>query len=131
MPKPHFIFTQRKNSFSVHIPNLEELSVSDIQAIQTFVTNRKGIFDFNSYTFSIPKRIEFYEFVSLLKHLGMQAECTQKEMILEPQSNIVSFGEYKGMPYSKLPNAYLIWLKHNYRGKELEYIQQELQRRAL
>jgi len=131
MPKPHFIFTQRKNSFSVHIPNLEELSVTDIQAIQDFVAKRKGIFDFNSYTFSIPKRIEFHEFVSLLQHLGIEAECTQKEMSLESPSNRVSFGQYKGMAYNELPDAYLIWLKNNYRGKDLKYIQQELQSRTL
>ena len=115
----------------MHIPNLEELSVSDIQVIQAFVTNRKGVFDFNSYTFSIPKRIEFHEFISLLQHLGIEAECTQKEMPLESQLNIVSFGQYKGMAYSELPDAYLIWLKNNYRGKDLKYIQQELQSRAL
>ncbi|MBA1432375.1 MAG: DUF3820 family protein [Epsilonproteobacteria bacterium] len=131
MPKPHFVFTQRKNSFSVHIPNLEALDVATIQAIEDFVAKRKGIFDFNSYIFSIPKRIEFHEFVSLLKHLGIEAECIQKELSAEPQSNTVSFGQYKGMAYSELPDAYLVWLKNNYRGKELKYIQQELQSRNL
>jgi len=131
MPKPHFVFTQRKNSFSVHIPNLEELSVTDIQIIETFVTNRKGIFDFNSYSFVIPKKIEFQEFVSLLQYLNIDAECSEKRLTATTQSKRVSFGQYKGILYSDLPDAYLLWLKDNYRGKESKAIQEELQKRNL
>ena len=131
MPKPHFIFTQRKNSFSVHIPNLEELSVTDIQIIETFVANRKGVFDFNSYTFAIPKKIEFEEFVSLLRYLNIDAECSQKRLTATSQSKTVSFGQYKGMLYSDLPDAYLLWLKDNYRGKESKVIQEELRKRNI
>ena len=131
MPKPHFIFTQRKNSFSVHVPNLEELSVTDIQGIETFVTARKGIFDFNTYTFSIPKKIEFGEFVALLQHLDIDAECSENKLAPASPSSTVSFGQYKGMLYSDLPDAYLLWLKNNYKGRDLKYIQQELQKRNL
>jgi len=131
MPKPHFVFTQRNNSFSVHIPNLEELSIADIQEIEHFVAKRKGIFDFNTYTFVIPKKIEFQEFVSLLEHLDIKAECSQNKLAAVSQSNTVSFGQYKGMLYSDLPDAYLIWLKNNYRGRDLKYIQHELQNRNL
>ena len=131
MPKPHFIFTQRKNSFSVHIPNLEELSVTDIQIIENFVANRKGIFDFNSYTFVIPKKIEFEEFVSLLRYCNIDAECSQKRLAATSHSKTVSFGQYKGMLYSDLPDAYLLWLKDNYRGKESKVIQEELRKRNL
>ena len=131
MPKPHFIFTQRKNSFSVHIPNLEELSVTEIQVIETFVANRKGIFDFNSYTFAIPKKIELEEFVSLLRYCNIDAECSQKRLAATSHSKTVSFGQYKGMLYSDLPDAYLLWLKDNYRGKESKVIQDELRKRNL
>lgn len=131
MPKPQFIFTRRKNSFSVHVPNLEELSVADIQIIETFVANRKGIFDFNTYTFVISKKIEFHEFVSLLKYLNIDAECSENKLVPASQSSTVSFGQYKGMLYSDLPDAYLIWLHNNYRGRDLKYIQQEIQKRNL
>ncbi|QOP45716.1 putative quorum-sensing-regulated virulence factor [Sulfurimonas paralvinellae] len=131
MSKPQFVFTQRKNSFSVHIPNLEDLSVADIQIIETFVENRKGIFDFNTYTFVIPKKLEFHEFIALLKHINMNAECSQQEMGNSSSSNVVSFGQYKGMLYSDLPDAYLLWLKDNYRGRESAFVRQELTNRNL
>ena len=131
MPKPHFIFTRRKNSFSVHIPNLEELHVNDIQEIETFVANRKGIFDFNTYTFVIPKKIEFQEFVALLESLNFDAECSENRLIEASKNNTVSFGQYKGMLYTDLPDVYLIWLQNNYRGRDLKRIQQEIQNRNL
>lgn len=44
MIKPHFIFTSYKNSFSVKVKNLEKLTVEQIQTIERFVSQRKGIF---------------------------------------------------------------------------------------
>jgi hypothetical protein len=131
MSKPQFVFTQRKNSFSVHIPNLERLSVTEIQTIEAFVEQRKGIFDFNTYTFAVPKKLEFHEFTALLKHVDIDAECSQKELQGDTQQNVVSFGQYKGMLYSDLPDAYLLWLKDNYRGKESALIRQEAASRNL
>ena len=66
MPKAHFVFTQLSNSFRVHIPNLEELDISDIQAIEDFVAKRKGYFDFNTYSFVLQKRLDYEEFVKLI-----------------------------------------------------------------
>ena len=48
MNKAHLIFTKYTNSFSVHIKNLEQLSVEQIQQIEHFVDARKGLFDFNT-----------------------------------------------------------------------------------
>ena len=45
-----FIFTKYSKSFSVHIKNLEQLTVEQIQEIESFVKVRNGIFDFNTYT---------------------------------------------------------------------------------
>ena len=130
MAKPLFIFTQLRNSFRVHVANLEALSVAQIQEIEHFVKERKGLFDFESYTFLIQKKITFNEFVFLLEHLEISASC--KEFIIEKEeSTRISFGQYKGMCYFELPDSYLLWLLNNYRGREKEALMQEIKRRNL
>ncbi|MCF6340375.1 MAG: DUF3820 family protein [Sulfurimonas sp.] len=130
MTKPQFIFIKQKNSFSVHIENLEKLSVEQIQAIETFVSARKGIFDFESYTFVIQKKLEFNEFISLLKYSSIDAKCKEKIMLRKTDAKI-EFGKYKGMSYNEVPDSYLLWLKANYRGKDRDTIDIELQARNL
>lgn len=130
MNKAHFIFTQHANSFSVYIKNLEQLSVEQIQQIENFVKNRNGLFDFNTYTFVIKKKIEFHEFVSLLRHVEIDSFCEEKVLITETKARI-DFGKYKGMQYNEVPDAYLIWLKSNYRGKDRTIIDNELKNRSL
>ena len=130
MPKPKFLFMQHKNSFSVHIENLEELQVPQIQAIEEFVSQRKGVFDFNSYTFVIQKKMEFEEFLSLLEHSFLDVVCTEKFLKTKTQTR-VEFGKYKGLLYSELPDSYLLWLKANYVGKDRENIDIELKNRSL
>ena len=49
----HFTFTRFKNSFTVKVDNLEDLEVSQIKNIQEFVKQRSGVFDFETYSFSI------------------------------------------------------------------------------
>lgn len=128
--KPQFTFTKHKTSFSVHIENLEELSVKQIQAIEIFVTERNGIFDFETYTFVIKKRLEFDEFTSLLKYSSIDAKCEEK-IILKKTDAKIEFGKYKGMSYNEIPDSYLLWLKANYRGKDRDTVDTELQLRSL
>ncbi len=124
------IFTKFPNSFKVHVENLEELSVSEIQVLETFVSVRNGVFDFNTYTFVVPKRLEFHDFVLLLEHINIKAKC--KEYIIEVKSQPrVGFGQYKGMQYNELPDSYMLWLKSNYRGYDRDTIEKELKRRKL
>jgi len=130
MIKADFLFTQYAKSFSVHIKNLEELTVEQIQEIENFVSSRKGIFDFNSYTFSIQKKIEFEEFVQLIEHSPIQAKLSEHIIQVKPQPR-VGFGQYKGMQYNELPDSYMLWLKSNYRGYDREVIEKELKRRKL
>ncbi|OIP55777.1 MAG: hypothetical protein AUK54_03365 [Helicobacteraceae bacterium CG2_30_36_10] len=130
MAKAHFIFTQHANSFSVYIKNLEQLSVEQIQQIENFVKNRNGLFDFNTYSFVIKKKIEFHEFVSLLWHVEIDSICEEKVLFAETKARI-DFGKYKGMQYNEVPDAYLIWLKSNYRGKDRTIIDNELKNRSL
>ncbi len=130
MLRPHLIFTKHTNSFSVRIPNLEKLSVEQIQQLEHFVDARKGIFDFNSYSFIIRKRMEFYEFDALLKHLDITATCKEHIIIKETQPRI-GFGQYKGMQFNELPDSYMLWLKTNYRGFERELVEAELANRTL
>lgn len=130
MPKPLLAFTKHKNSFNVKVVNLESLSVEQIQALELFVKNRKGIFDFNTYTFVIQKKIEFNEFVDLIRHSNIEATC-QEMLIIKKEKARVGFGQYKGMYYSDLSDSYLLWLKSNYRGYEKEFIDTELKKRKL
>ncbi len=130
MAKIHLVFTQRYGSYSVNIPNLEELSVTQIQELQSFVTKRNGMFDFNTYSFSIQKRLEFHEFVSLIKELNINARCDENIIVQKSQPRI-GFGQYKGMQYNELTNSYMLWLKTNYSGKDRDSIDQELKKRNL
>lgn len=124
------IFTKRKNSFSVYVENLEKLSVEQIKEIEKFVTKRKGVFDFNTFTFVIQKKLEFNEFVSLLHHVGIKAKI-QEKIIIEKTTQKIEFGKYKGMLFSEIPDPYLVWLKTNYRGSQRDIIDAELKYRKL
>jgi len=130
MATPRFTFTSFTNSFRVLVDNLEELSVTQIQEIEAFVKERKGIFDFNTYSFSIQKRLEFSEFVTLLKELNIHAKSTQQHRVTKKQDRI-SFGQYKGMQYNELTDSYLLWLQGNYSGKDRTIIDKEIKRRKL
>ena len=130
MTKAKLVFTRYKSSFSVHVENLEKLDVSQIQELQEFVSSRNGVFDFNTYTFVIQKRLEFKEFLDLLKYSNIPS--TSKEHIHTQKQYVrVSFGKYKGMLYSDLPDSYLLWLKSSYRGKERDIIDAEINSRKL
>ena len=130
MIKANLVFTQYAKSFNVHITNLEQLSVEQIQEIENFVKIRNGIFDFNAYSFSIQKKIEFPEFVELIQYSNIQAKLSEHIIQVKFQPR-VSFGQYKGMQYNELPDSYMLWLKSNYRGYDRDAIEKELKRRKL
>ena len=130
MINANLVFTQYSKSFSVYITNLEQLSVEQIQEIESFVKIRKGVFDFNTYTFTIQKKIEFEEFVELIEHSSIQAKLSEHIIQAKFQPR-VSFGQYKGMQYNELPDSYMLWLKSNYRGYDRETVDKELKRRKL
>ena len=130
MSKAHFVFTKLHNSFSVHVKNLENLSVEQIQTIESFVRERKGLFDFNTYTFVIQKRLEFNEFVSLLQKSAIDVTCEENFLKIQ-QTQRVEFGKYKGLEYCDLPDSYLLWLKSNYSGKSREIVEAEIKFRNL
>lgn len=130
MAKAQFFFTEFKNSFSVYVKNLEELTVEQVKRIENFVSARRGVFDFNTYSFAIQKRLSFKEFVALIESSSIEATCI--ETLLETKSiPRVEFGQYKGMYYSELPDSYLLWLKSNYRGKDRATLENELNIRGL
>ena len=130
MPKAELIFTHFHNSYSVSIPNLEKLSVEQIKELEYFVSSRNGIFDFETYSFVIQKRLELYEFSALINHLGIDARIQERIIIKETEPRI-GFGQYKGMHYSELPNSYMLWLKTNYKGFDKKKIDKELRKRNL
>lgn len=130
MPKPHFLFCAHRDSYSVKVQNLESLSVAQIVEIEAFVKSRKGIFDFNTYTFAIQKRVSFEEFAHLLGtlHYDVFLQELKEESKTLPR---VAFGEYKGMFFSELPQGYLLWLEANYFGTQKALISEELKKRPL
>ncbi|MFT7002845.1 MAG: hypothetical protein ACJAWW_000178 [Sulfurimonas sp.] len=130
MNRAHLVFTQYANSYNVHVKNLEQLSVEQIQQLQNFVSSRNGIFDFNSYSFKIRKRLEFHEFISLINLSDINARCEENIIVVKAQPK-VGFGQYKGMQYNDLPDSYMSWLKVNYRGYDRELIDAELKKRKL
>lgn len=130
MKKAHFIFTRHPRSINVHVQNLEELSIEQIQEIEAFVRARKGVFDFETYTFAIQKKLEFNEFVSLVELTLPNSTCENKELKIQQKAK-VEFGKYKGMFYSEIPDSYLLWLKGNYRGKDRDIVDAEISFRTL
>ena len=131
MQKIELLFTKYANSFTVFVKNLEQLSVAQIQELQKFVFLRHGYFDFESFSFSIQKRITFMEFKKLIASLDIDAIITEKELPQKTSSKKVSFGKYRGMLYSEVPDSYLLWLKKNYNGEDRTTIVTELKKRKL
>ena len=130
MPIPKLIFTKYHDSFNVEIKNMELLEVLQIKQLQDFVEIRNGIFDFQTYSFKINKKIQYTDFIDLLKHLNIDANV--EENILKVKQNIkVDFGKYKGMFFSELPDSYLLWLKSSYMGKNRDDIDVEIKSRNL
>ena len=127
---PNLIFTAYKNSYKVEITNLEKLDVTQIQEFQNFVEYRYGIFDFENYSFSIQKRLDFEQFKRVLNSLNIKAIVSQK-FLKEKKEPKISFGQYKGMGYKELPDSYMLWLKTNYRGYDRDKIDSELKARNL
>ncbi len=130
MRKAHLVFTKYINSFRVDIPNLEELSVTQIKELQEFVAFRNGMFDFNTYSFTIHKTLEYDDFFKLINELNIEAVCEENRKSFK-EIERVSFGQYKGMPVSDWPDSYLLWLKSNYHGDQKEIFLQEIQNRKL
>jgi hypothetical protein len=130
MSRPHLVFTKHTNSYTVYIKNLEQLTVPEIQRLESFVDARNGLFDFSTYKFTINKKLEFNDFVFLLRSINLDAYY--EENIVEKTSQPrVGFGQYKGMQYSDLTDSYMLWLKANYRGYERELVDAELKIRNL
>ena len=124
------VFTKLYKSFQVDIVNLESLTVETIQKLEHFTKSRNGIFDFELYRFVIQKNIEFYEFERLLKHIDIKCLCTEK-INYQKQSPRIEFGQYKGMFFVDLDDAYVLWLKSNYRGSQKIFVDNEVKKRNL
>jgi len=125
------IFTQYRTSYSVYIENMQELSVAQIQELEHFVKLRHGYFDFNTFSFSIQKKITFNEFTKLLNSLKIKAVVKENIIKKTADNKKINFGKYKGMSYGELPDSYLLWLSKNYNGEDRNIITQELQNRSL
>jgi len=130
MVKAQLYFTKHRHSFTVYIKNLEDLSVSQIQELERFSTLRHGYFDFEKYSFTIQKNIDFHEFVQVIHSLEISSDIYETSSANKKNQKI-GFGKYKGMFYSELPDSYLLWLKNNYIGEDRVVIGDELKSRNL
>ena len=102
---------------------------TDIYTLGSIYKN-KNIQKYLTKINSIQKKIEFPEFVELIKHSNIQAKLSERIIQVKSQPR-VGFGQYKGMQYNELPNSYMLWLKSNYRGYDRDTIEKELKRRKL
>ncbi len=131
MVAAELLFTRYRASYTVYVKNMQELSVSQIQELEHFVSVRHGYFDFHTFSFSIQKKIGFKEFTKLLSSLDITAVVEEKIVKNTEDTAKINFGKYKGMLYNDLPDSYLLWLSKNYSGKDRNIITQELQNRNL
>ena len=134
MTVPKLRFVAYSEYYTIIVENLALLSVDQIKELEAFAAQRRGRLDFATSAFRIGKRISFEHFNKTLELCGIKADTIESEPVnqITPASNTpVGFGQYKGMSYSELPQEYLLWLKHNYRGREREFVDQELQSRSL
>lgn len=130
MVKAQLYFTKHRHSFTVYIKNLEDLSVSQIQELERFSSLRHGYFDFEKYSFTIQKNIDFHEFVQVMHSLEISSDIYETSST-NKKSQKIGFGKYKGMFYSELPDSYLLWLRNNYIGEDRVVIGDELKSRNL
>jgi hypothetical protein len=76
--------------------------------------------------------MNFQEFTKLIHALEIDAILEEKVSLnAAASSKRISFGKYKGMLYSELPDSYLLWLLQNYSGSDREAIAEELKKRKL
>ena len=134
MPLPRLRFVAFSEYYTITVENLTALSVEQIKELESFAAQRRGRLDFATSTIRIGKRIPFEHFNKTLELCGIKADTIEAEPVnqITPASNTpIGFGQYKGMSYSELPEEYLLWLKFNYRGREREFLEQELRNRSL
>lgn len=140
------VFFEHKNSFTLQILNLKELSIEQIKLLEEFSRVRRGVFDFEKERISIQKRlkqkdveklfqllkidVEFLESHSVIKK-SVDDKQTSKSSASSKPTTKVTFGKYKGKLYSDLPDNYLQWLVENYNGFENENISNEVIRRTI
>lgn len=134
MTPPRLRFVSYSEYYMIIVENLPELSVNQIRQLEAFAEQRRARLDFTNATIRIGKRITFDHFNRTLELCGINADTIESEPLNQIETlpeTPIGFGQYKGMSYSELPEDYLLWLKFNYRGRERELVDQELQRRSL
>lgn len=138
MAQPYLIFQQYSQFFTLDITNIQELSVAQIQSLETFTRVRNGLFDFKRAQIKIMKRIEIQHLVQLFTLTDLNPYIREKEEVISLESQkaesppiAIGFGKHRGTLYSELPGEYLQWLKRNYRGSERDLIESEIKRRGL
>lgn len=139
MAEPYLIYQQRTHFFTLDITNISELTVAQIQTLESFTHKRNGIFDFKKAQIKITKRIELHHLTQLFNDTqlnpyikefevsDLQAKPAAKEAVPIP----IGFGKHRGTLYEDLPAEYLQWLRRNYKGSERDFIMDELKRRGL
>ncbi len=135
MALPLLQFVAYSNFYDIIIENLPSLTVSQIQQLEKFASDRRGRLDFSTSRIRVYKRIDYDHFNRTLELSGIKADTIESEVVVAVPVKVVDaligFGKYRGTSYSELPVDYLLWLKQNYQGHERQYIEQECINRSL
>jgi len=138
MAQPYMLYQQYSRFFTLDIKNITELSVHQIQELESFTKSRNGMFSFEKAQIKINKRLEMHHLVQLFSLTSLDPYIKEKldfvDDTLKKSAAVpvpIGFGKHRGTLYGELPGEYLIWLKRNYRGGERDLIETELKRRGL
>lgn len=124
-------YTQYHREFVCKIENIQELSVQTLQELEEFATARSGKLDYNTESFTIPKRIEIQHLQEIFKAKGMDVFITEQEPKKSEisQSAMINFGKFKGQKWTDLDAEYLVWLSQNISSQDKQVALAELDRR--
>lgn len=124
-------YTQYHREFVCKIENIQELSVQTLQELENFASARSGKLDYNTESFTIPKRIELQHLQEIFKAKGMDVFITEHEPKKSAisQSATINFGKFKGQKWTDLDEEYLVWLSQNISSEDRHVALAELDRR--
>jgi uncharacterized protein (DUF3820 family) len=124
-------YTQYHREFVCKIENIGELSVQTLQGLEDFAAQRSGKLDYNTESFTIPKRIELQHLQEIFKAKGMDVFITEHEPKKNAisQSATINFGKFKGQKWTDLDEEYLVWLSQNISSQDRQVALAELDRR--
>ncbi len=124
-------YAQYHKYFICKIENISELSVQELQDLESFAKKRSGKLDYTNESFTIPKRIELQHLQELFSLMQMDVFVVEKEPQRQAIASTatINFGKFKGTKWSDLEEDYLRWLSQNINSDDKNTALAEIQRR--